>query len=82
MSFSTERAVPANSRSVAAEIAREANGHILALEARIRGMGLRARPDQMLIGLFCECGCMGIAPTTRDDYEREAGVWLQGHRPR
>jgi hypothetical protein len=68
--------------SGAGGLAREANAHILALEARVREMGLRSRvPDEDLIGLFCECGCMSIVSATREDYERDGGVWLEGHEP-
>ena len=65
----------------AAELAREVNASILALEARVREMGLRARPDELLVGLLCECGCMGIAAATPNDYDRDGGVWLEGHKP-
>jgi hypothetical protein len=57
------------------------NAHVLALEARIREMGFRERtPDQDRIGLFCECGCMGIVSSTQADYEQSDGVWLDGHK--
>jgi hypothetical protein len=66
--------VPDYNRSGAAEIAREVNAHILAMEARIT----RNRDG---FGLFCECGCMRIVVTTRQDYEREGGAWLEGDKP-
>lgn len=70
------------SRSGAADIAREVNAHILALEARLHEISVHAREaDQGSIGLFCECGCMGIVASTRADYSRSGGVWLEGHEP-
>jgi hypothetical protein len=58
------------------------NAHVLALEARVREMGLRAPPPgQDLIGLFCECGCLGIVASTPAGYEQNDGAWLDGHRP-
>lgn len=63
-------------------LAREANAHILALEARIREMGLRTRPPgEDLIGLLCECGCLDIVSMNRNDYEAQGGAWIEGHKP-
>jgi hypothetical protein len=68
--------------SAAAEIAREANAYILALEARFHEVSAHARvPDEDLLHLFCECGCMGIVHSTQADYEQNDGVWLDGHKP-
>jgi hypothetical protein len=58
------------------------NAEILALEARLDDATFVARdPNRYLIGLLCECGCMGIAPTARADYERDGGAWARGHQP-
>lgn len=66
----------------AAGLARQVNAHILALEARIREMGLRTRtPDEDAIGLLCECGCLGVVAVQRGVYERGGGAWLEGHKP-
>jgi hypothetical protein len=64
----------------AAEIAREANTHILALEERLLEVSAHAR-DRDLIGLFCECGCMAIVATTRSQYDAVGGVWVESHKP-
>jgi hypothetical protein len=66
--------------SAAAEIAREANAHILALEERIREVSVHAR-EHDLIGLFCECGCMAIVAITRSQYDAAGGAWLESHKP-
>jgi predicted component of type VI protein secretion system len=72
--------------SAAAEIAREVNAHILALEARLHEISVHSLwSDDDLIGLCCECGCMGTVASTRADYERNGGAWIEGHetsRPR
>jgi hypothetical protein len=58
------------------------NAHIFALEARLDDASFLARdPDRHLIGLLCECGCMGIAAVTRADYEQQGGAWKDDHRP-
>lgn len=63
-------------------LAREVNGHILGLEARLDDERFLARdPDQYLIGMFCECGCGGMVAVTRADYETNGGVWIEGHKP-
>jgi hypothetical protein len=54
-------------------IAREVNKYILELSERLH--------DERPIGFFCECGCMGIAPTTPARYKAEGGVWIEGHEP-
>jgi hypothetical protein len=68
--------------SAAAEIAREANSHILALEERLglQEVSVHCR-DGDLIGLFCECGCLRHVATTRADYAANGGVWIEGHKP-
>ena len=46
--------------SAAAEIAQEANAHILARDASMYEITVHALgPDPEPIDLFCECGCMG-----------------------
>ena len=68
--------------SAPADIAREVNTHIMALDARIHEISVHALgPDHDSIGLFCECGCMAGVSTTRAEYERGGGVWLEGHEP-
>jgi hypothetical protein len=58
------------------------NAHILALEARLDDESFLARdPNRYLIGLCCECGCMGIVTSTRSEYEDNNGAWLEGHGP-
>lgn len=70
------------SNSAAAEIAREVNTHILALDARIHEISVHGhKPGEDPIGLFCECGCMASVASTRAEYERNGGVWLEGHEP-
>jgi len=66
--------------SAAAEIAREANSHILALEERLQEVSVHRR-DRDLVGLFCECGCLGQVATTRAAYAANGGVWIEGHEP-
>lgn len=69
--------------STAAEIAREANAHILAMDAHLHEMTAHALrgPDEEPIRLFCECGCMGKVAASRTDYTRNGGAWLEGHKP-
>jgi hypothetical protein len=64
----------------AAQIAREANAQILALEERFGDVGAHAR-DRDVIRLFCECGCMEIVATTRSRYEARGGAWVKSHQP-
>jgi hypothetical protein len=66
--------------SAAAEVAREANAHIVALEERLHEVSAHAR-DRDLIGLFCECGCMAIVATTRSHYHAVGGAWVESHKP-
>jgi hypothetical protein len=67
----------------AAEIAREANAYILALDASLYEMTVHALgPDPEPIDLFCECGCLGSVASTRTEYERNGGAWLEGHEPK
>jgi hypothetical protein len=62
------------------ELAREVNAHILTLIHRI---GAHVWLDQKRqVGFFCECGCMGVAPTTLVQYEDDGGAWLDGHKAR
>jgi hypothetical protein len=69
--------------SAAAEIAQEANAHILAFEAHLYEVAVHAlEADADLIFLFCECGCMATVAMTRAEYERNGGAWLEGHKPR
>ena len=64
----------------AAQIAREANAHILALEERLGEVSAHARARD-LIGLFCECGCLAIVATTRSQYDAMGGAWVDSHKP-
>jgi hypothetical protein len=65
-----------------AEIARDANEHILAVQARFHEITLHAfRQDEDPIKLFCECGCMGLVDVTPADYAHKGGAWLEGHGP-
>lgn len=69
-----------NSNSAAVEIAREANAHILAMDARLHEVSAHAREtDDEPVGLFCECGCMGIVNSTPVEYSANGGAWLEGH---
>ncbi len=69
-------------KSAAAEIAREANAYILALDASLYEMTVHALgPDPEPIDLFCECGCLCRVASTRTEYERKGGAWLEGHEP-
>ena len=69
--------------SSAAEFAREANAHILALDASLYEISVHALgPDPEPIDFFCECGCMGRVASTCAEYERNGGAWLKGHEPR
>lgn len=65
-------------RREAAEVAREVNVAICDLEGRLDALLTSAH----LVGFFCECGCMGIAPMTMADYCKGGGVWIEGHDPR
>lgn len=63
-------------------LAREVNGRILALEARLDDESFLARdPNRHLIGFFCECGCGQAVAVTRVAYEANGGAWAEGHRP-
>lgn len=65
-----------------AEIARDANGHILAVQARFHEITVHAlQQDQEPIQLFCECGCMRLVEVTPADYVHNGGAWLEGHEP-
>ena len=65
-----------------AEIAREANSYILALDASHYEITVHAfGPDPEPIDLFCECGCLGRVASTLTEYERKEGAWLEGHEP-
>lgn len=57
-------------------LAREANGHIIALANDLRPPISR---DERFIGLFCECGCWRVAATTLAEYESKGGAWIEGH---
>lgn len=62
------------------KVAREVNAHILRL---IRRIGAHVWLDQdRQVGFFCECGCMGVAPTTLAEYEARDGAWIEGHENR
>jgi hypothetical protein len=37
-------------------------------------------PNERPIGFFCECGCMGFAEVTLDEFEAAGGAWLEGHK--
>lgn len=63
-------------------LAREVNGNILALEARLDDESFLARdPNRYLIGLFCECGCGQTVAVTRTAYDANGGAWAPGHGP-
>jgi hypothetical protein len=69
--------------SSGAEFAREANAHILALDASLCEISVHALgPDPGPIDFFCECGCMGRVALTCAEYERDGGAWLKGHEPK
>jgi len=68
---------PPDIRPQAAEAARAANSHILALEEQLVPRGR----DEREIGFFCECGCLEVVTMTRARYEVAGGAWLDGHRP-
>jgi hypothetical protein len=79
----TEAVLADKPDSAAAEIAKDANAHILALDAGFREVTAHALvQDEEPISLFCECGCLGIVATTRADYAEAGGAWLEGHRPK
>jgi hypothetical protein len=63
-----------------AEIARETNAHILALDERFGDVSAHA-PHSDLIDLFCECGCLARVTMTRSQYEALGGAWLESHKP-
>lgn len=63
-----------------AQIARETNAYILALEDRFGEVSAHAR-DRDVINLFCECGCMAIVATTRFQYDAAGGAWVESHKP-
>lgn len=67
---------PPDNRPQAAEAARAANSHILALEEQL----VPRRRDEREIGFFCECGCLGVVKMTRAQYEAAGGAWLNGHK--
>jgi hypothetical protein len=62
------------------QLAREVNAHILTLIHRIGAHVWRDQDRQ--VGFLCECGCMGVAPTTLTEYEARGGSWIQGHEGR
>jgi hypothetical protein len=65
-----------------AAIARDANEHILAVQARFHEITVHAhRQDEDPIQLFCECGCMRLVDVTPTDYAHNGGAWLEGHKP-
>jgi hypothetical protein len=64
----------------AAQIARETNALILALDERLGEVSAHAR-DHDLIRLLCECGCMAIVATRRSRYDAMGGAWLKSHKP-
>jgi hypothetical protein len=64
-------------RSAAAQVARETNAYIRSMAESLEEVA----PDERPIGLFCECGCMGLATATLLDYESAGGAWLEGHEP-
>lgn len=68
---------PPDIRPQAAEAARAANSHILALEEQLVPRGR----DEREIGFFCECGCLEVVTMTRAQYETACGARLFGHRP-
>jgi hypothetical protein len=68
---------PPETRPHAAQAARAANSHILALEDLLAPRG----GDEQEIGFFCECGCLGVVAMTRAEYEAAGGAWLAGHKP-
>ena len=81
MPFPCDREMDENPRiSVpgSADLAREANSHILALA---KSLTPRMSDDDRFVGFFCECGCWGDAPTTLAAYESEGGAWIRGHKP-
>lgn len=81
MPIATEPVISDEPEADAAALAREVNSHILALETRLDDESFLARdPGRHLIGLLCECGCMGIVAATRVRYEENGGAWLKGHR--
>lgn len=63
-----------------AQIARETNAQILALDERFGEVSGHAR-DGDLIELVCECGCLATVITTRSQYEAVGGAWLESHKP-
>lgn len=63
-----------------AQIARETNAHILALDERFGEVSAHARAGD-LIELVCECGCLATVITTRSQYEAAGGAWLDSHKP-
>jgi hypothetical protein len=74
--------VEGKGNAAAAEIAREANAHILAFDAYVNDVTAHTlEADEDLFDLFCECGCMATVAMTRHEYEGIGGAWLEGHRP-
>jgi hypothetical protein len=63
-----------------AQIARETNAYILALEDRFGEVSAHAQ-GRDVINLFCECGCMAIVATTRFQYDATGGAWVEAHKP-
>jgi hypothetical protein len=64
-----------------AEVARDANRQILAVQARFDEITVHAlEQKEEPVQLFCECGCMGLVDVTATDYARKGGAWLEGHR--
>ena len=69
---------PPNFVPGSAGLAGEVNWHIIALAHDLTPPVSR---DERSIGLFCECGCWGIATTTLAEYESKGGAWIIGHEP-
>jgi hypothetical protein len=66
--------IPAGS-SQARDVARQVNLHIAemaeALDAFVK--------DELPIGFFCECGCLGSTEDTLADFRAAGGAWITGH---
>ena len=63
-----------------AEIARDANAHILEMYARFHEITVHSWRDEDTIQMFCECGCMGLLDSTPTDYSHHGGAWIEGHK--
>jgi hypothetical protein len=64
-------------KALAADIARQVNGHIREMAEALDSIVRDERP----IGFFCECGCLETAEATLAEYEDQGGAWIEGHRP-